>query len=182
MAVTDCHADGLSIGSEYVAAGTIVWAAGVRASPAAQWLGVEPDRAGRIPVTAGLTAPGHADIHVIGDTAFALNPDGATQPGIAPVAKQQGAYVARAILARLAGSAPPPAFVYRDRGLLATIGRKAAVISYRGLRLRGWIAWWLWGAAHVYFLVSLRNRVIVVTQWLWSYVAFERGARLITGR
>ena len=119
---------------------------------------------------------------MIGDTAFARNPDGATQPGIAPVAKQQGAYVARAILARLAGRAPPPAFVYRDRGLLATIGRKAAVISYRRLRLRGWIAWWLWGAAHVYFLVSLRNRVIVVTQWLWSYVVFERGARLITGR
>jgi NADH dehydrogenase len=181
-AVTDCHADGLSIGGEYVAAGTIVWAAGVRASQAAQWLGVEPDRAGRIPVASGLTAPGHADIHVIGDTAFARNPDGAPQPGIAPVAKQQGAYVARAILARLAGRPPPPDFVYRDRGLLATIGRKAAVIAYRGLRLRGWIAWWLWGAAHVYFLVSLRNRVIVVTQWLWSYLVFERGARLITGR
>ena len=181
-AVTDCHADGLSIGGEYVAAGTIVWAAGVRASPVAKWLGVEPDRAGRVPVTAGLTAPGHADIHVIGDTAFAQNPDGATQPGIAPVAKQQGAYVAHAILARLAGRGPPPAFVYRDRGLLATIGRKAAVISYRRLHLRGWIAWWLWGAAHVYFLVSLRNRVIVVTQWLWSYLVFERGARLITGR
>ena len=182
MAVTDCDADGLRIGGEHVAAGTIVWAAGVRASPAAQWLGVEPDRAGRIPVTAGLTAPGHAEIHVIGDTAFAQNPDGTAQPGIAPVAKQQGAYVARAILARLAGREPPPAFVYRDRGLLATIGRKAAVISYRGLRLRGWMAWWLWGAAHVYFLVSLRNRVIVVTQWLWSYLVFERGARLITGR
>ena len=181
-AVTDCHADGLSIGGEYVAAGTIVWAAGVRASQAAQWLGVEPDRAGRIPVASGLTAPGHSDIHVIGDTAFARNPGGAPQPGIAPVAKQQGAYVARAILARLAGRPPPPDFVYRDRGLLATIGRKAAVISYRGLCLRGWIAWWLWGAAHVYFLVSLRNRVIVVTQWLWSYLVFERGARLITGR
>jgi NADH dehydrogenase len=181
IAVTDCQADGLRIGSTHVAAGTILWAAGVRASPAAPWLGVEPDRAGRVPVTAGLTAPGHADVYVVGDTAFAQNPDGTVQPGIAPVAKQQGAYVARAILARLAGRAPPP-FVYRDRGLLATIGRKAAVISYRGLRLRGWMAWWLWGAAHVYFLVSLRNRVIVVTQWLWSYLVFERGARLITGR
>jgi NADH dehydrogenase len=181
IAVTDCQADGLRIGSTHVAAGTILWGAGVRASPAAPWLGVEPDRAGRVPVTAGLTAPGHADVYVVGDTAFAQNPDGTVQPGIAPVAKQQGAYVARAILARLAGRAPPP-FVYRDRGLLATIGRKAAVISYRGLRLRGWMAWWLWGAAHVYFLVSLRNRVIVVTQWLWSYLVFERGARLITGR
>ena len=180
-AVTECHADGLGIGGERVAAGTILWAAGVRASPAAEWLGIEPDRAGRVPVPADLSAPGHADIYVIGDTALARNPDGTVQPGIAPVAKQQGAHVARAILARLAGRAPPP-FVYRDRGLLATIGRKAAVISYRGLRLRGWMAWWLWGAAHVYFLVSLRNRVIVVTQWLWSYVVFERGARLITGR
>ena len=180
-AVTECHADGLGIGGERVAAGTILWAAGVRASPAAEWLGIEPDRAGRVPVPADLSAPGHADIYVIGDTALARNPDGTVQPGIAPVAKQQGAHVARAILARLAGRVPP-AFVYRDRGLLATIGRKAAVISYRGLRLRGWMAWWLWGAAHVYFLVSLRNRVIVVTQWLWSYVVFERGARLITGR
>ena len=102
-------------------------------------------------------------------------------PGIAPVAKQQGAYVARAIIARIAGRATQDRFIYRDRGLLATIGRKAAVISYKRLLLSGWFAWWLWGAAHVYFLVSLRNRLIVVTQWLWSYVLFERGARLITG-
>jgi NADH dehydrogenase len=181
-AVTDCAADGIDIGSEHVSAGTIVWAAGVRASAAARWLHVEPDRAGRVPVTPGLTAPGHADVYVIGDTAFARNPDGSAQPGIAPVAKQQGAFVARAIAARLAGRPAPPPFAYRDRGLLATIGRKAAVIAYRKLRLKGWPAWWIWGAAHVYFLVSLRNRVLVVTQWLWSYLVFERGARLITGR
>ncbi|HEU5468478.1 MAG TPA: quinol oxidase, partial [Steroidobacteraceae bacterium] len=102
--------------------------------------------------------------------------------GLSPVAKQQGAYVARAIAARVAGREAAAAFVYRDRGLFATIGRRAAVIAYKRLRLRGWIAWWLWGAAHVYFLVSLRNRIIVVTQWLWSYLVFERGARLITGR
>jgi NADH dehydrogenase len=181
QAVTECGADGLSISGERIAAGTLIWAAGVRASPAAEWLGVEPDRAGRVAVTSGLTAPGHADIFVIGDTALARNTDDSVLPGIAPVAKQQGAYVAGSILLRLKGRAPRP-FVYRDRGLLATIGRKAAVIAYRGLRLKGWLAWWIWGAAHVYFLVSLRNRVIVVTQWLWSYLVFERGARLITGR
>jgi NADH dehydrogenase len=181
QAVTECGADGLSIGGERIAAGTLIWAAGVRASPAAEWLGVDPDRAGRVAVTSGLTAPGHADIYVIGDTALARNTDDSVLPGIAPVAKQQGAYVAGSILLRLKGRAPRP-FVYRDRGLLATIGRKAAVIAYRGLRLKGWLAWWIWGAAHVYFLVSLRNRVIVVTQWLWSYLVFERGARLITGR
>ena len=181
QAVTDCTAEGVRIGAEFVRAGTVVWAAGVRASTAASWLDIEPDRAGRVPVGPDLRAPGQSDIWVIGDTALAKNPDGTPQPGIAPVAKQQGAYVARALIARTRGRAAPPPFVYRDRGLLATIGRKAAVIAYRKLRLTGWIAWWIWGAAHVYFLVSLRNRIIVVTQWLWAYVVFERGARLITG-
>jgi NADH dehydrogenase len=180
-AVTHCDAGGVRLGAEAIDAGTVLWAAGVTASPAARWLGAAPDRAGRVAVTADLHAPGLPDVWVIGDTALAKNPDGTAQPGIAPVAKQQGAFVASAIEARLAGRDAPSRFVYRDRGLLATIGRKAAVISYRRLRLRGWPAWWLWGAAHVYFLVSLRNRLIVVTQWLWSYAFFERGARLITG-
>ncbi len=179
--VTECDAGGVRLGEEAISAGTVLWAAGVTASPAARWLGVEPDRAGRVPVTADLRARGLEDLWVIGDTALAKNPDGASQPGIAPVAKQQGAFVARVIEARLAGREPPSQFIYRDRGLLATIGRKAAVIAFKSLRLKGWPAWWLWGAAHVYFLVSLRNRLIVVTQWLWSYVLFERGARLITG-
>ncbi len=179
--VTHCDAEGVRIGDKRIDAATVIWAAGVRASPAAGWLGIAADRAGRVPVLPDLKAPGHPDIYVIGDTAFARNPDGAPQPGIAPVAKQQGAFVARALAARIAGREAPAAFVYRDRGLLATIGRRAAVIAYRRLRLSGWIAWWIWGAAHVYFLVSLRNRVIVVTQWLWSYLLFERGARLITG-
>ncbi len=179
--VTHCDAEGVRIGDERIEAATVIWAAGVRASPAAGWLGAPADRAGRVPVRPDLTAPGHPDIYVIGDTAFAKNPDGAPQPGIAPVAKQQGAYVARALAARIGGRDAPAAFVYRDRGLLATIGRRAAVIAYRRLRLSGWIAWWIWGIAHVYFLVSLRNRLIVVTQWLWSYLLFERGARLITG-
>ena len=181
-AVTHCDAGGVRIGDEELRAGTVIWAAGVAASPAARWLGVEPDRAGRVTVTAALQPPGLEDVWVIGDTALARNPDGAPQPGIAPVAKQQGAWVARAIAARFAGRRAPPPFAYRDRGLLATIGRTAAVIAYKRLRLSGWIAWWIWGGAHVYFLVSLRNRLIVVTQWLWAYVLWERGARLITGR
>jgi len=180
-AVTHCDADGVRIGDEAIRAATVVWAAGVAASPPARWLGVDADRAGRVAVTPELRAPGLEDVWVIGDAALAKGAGGAALPGIAPVAKQQGRYVARAIAARVAGREPPAPFVYRNRGLLATIGRKAAVIAWGRLRLRGWIAWWIWGAAHVYFLVSLRNRVIVVTQWLWSYVFFERGARLITG-
>ncbi len=180
-AVTHCDAGGVRLGEESIPAATVVWAAGVAASPAARWLGIEADRAGRVPVRPDLRAPGQDDIYVIGDTALARNDDGAPLPGIAPVAKQQGAFVAGEIAARIAGRPGAGTFVYRDRGLLATIGRTAAVIAYRKLRVSGWLAWWIWGAAHVYFLVSLRNRLIVVTQWLWSYALFERGARLITG-
>jgi NADH:quinone reductase (non-electrogenic) len=180
-AVTHCDAAGLRIGEEAIRAGTVIWAAGVSASPPARWLGVEPDRAGRVPVDPDLRAPGCEDVWVIGDVALVRTPGDGVLPGIAPVAKQQGAYVARAIAARIAGGPPPAPFRYRDRGLLATIGRKAAVIAFGRLRISGWPAWWLWGAAHVYFLVSVRNRLIVVTQWLWSYAFFERGARLITG-
>lgn len=178
QAVTRCDEQGITLGDEMIEAGTIVWAAGVRASPAAYWLGVAGDRAGRVPVGAHLKPPGLENVFVIGDTALVRD---APLPGIAPVAKQQGAYVARAIRSGLAGATDTAPFVYRDRGLLATIGRRAAVIAYKRLRLRGWLAWWLWGAAHIYFLISLRNRVIVMTQWLWSYLVFERGARLITG-
>jgi NADH dehydrogenase len=177
-AVTGCDASGVAVAGELIEAGTIVWAAGVTASPAAQWLGIEGDRAGRVPVGPNLRPAGHECIYVIGDTAIVLDQ---ALPGTAPVAKQQGDYVARSIEARILGMAPPPPFVYRDRGLLATIGRKAAVIAYKRTRLKGRLAWWLWGAAHIYFLVSLRNRIIVVIQWLWSYLVFERGARLISG-
>ena len=132
-------------------------------------------------VGARLTPPGADDVFVIGDTALALDANGKPLPGLAPVAKQQGAYVAEVIKARLAGKAHAPPFRYRDRGKLATIGRRAAIIAFGRLRLTGWLAWWIWGIAHIYFLISLRNRLIVAMQWLWSYVTFERGARLITG-
>lgn len=180
-AVTGCDAAGVSLGDETVPAATVIWAAGVKASPAADWLGLEADRAGRVLVGPNLKPPGAEDIFVIGDTALALDATGSPLPGIAPVAKQQGTYVADAIKARAAGKAAPSPFRYRDRGQLATVGRKAAVIVYKRLRLKGWLAWWIWGIAHIYFLISLRNRLLVTTQWLWSYVTFERGARLITG-
>jgi NADH dehydrogenase len=181
QAVTHCAAFGVTLGDERVAAATVIWAAGVTASPAAGWLAVAGDRVGRVLVGPDLQPPGTADIYVIGDTALTHDAAGAALPGIAPVAKQQGAYVAAAIQARLSGQGAPPAFRYRDQGLLATVGRKTAVIAFGRLRLKGWLAWWLWGIAHIYFLVSLRNRLIVMTQWLWSYVSAERGARLITG-
>lgn len=181
QAVTRCTATGVTLGDENVAAGTVIWAAGVAASPAADWLAAAGDRVGRVLVGADLRPPGMDDVFVIGDTALAHDAAGKPLPGIAPVAKQQGAYVADAIQARLAGKAQPPAFRYRDRGLLATVGRKTAVIAFGRLRLKGWFAWWIWGIAHIYFLISLRNRLLVMTQWLWSYASFERGARLITG-
>jgi len=181
QAVTDCSSIGVMLGNEHVAAATVIWAAGVTASPAAAWLAVAGDRAGRVLVGRDLQPPGMDDIYVIGDTALTHDAAGTPLPGIAPVAKQQGACVAAAIQARLRGKEAPPAFRYRDRGLLATVGRKTAVIAFGRLRLKGWLAWWLWGIAHIYFLVSLRNRLIVMTQWLWSYVSAERGARLITG-
>jgi NADH dehydrogenase len=181
-AVTRCGATGVTLGDEEVSAGTVIWAAGVTASPAADWLAVAGDRAGRVLVGPDLRPPGLDDVFVIGDTALLDDIAGAPLPGIAPVAKQQGAYVADAIKAQLTGKPGPPPFRYRDRGLLATIGRKTAIIAFGRLRIKGWLAWWLWGIAHIYFLISLRNRLIVMTQWLWSYVTFERGARLITGR
>ena len=180
-AVTACDAEGVALGDARLEAETIIWAAGVKASPAASWLGLEGDRAGRVPVGSDLRPADMDDIFVIGDTALAHDTAARPLPGIAPVAKQQGAYVADAIAARVAGGPSPAPFRYRDRGQLATIGRKAAVIAFGRLRLKGWLAWWLWGIAHIYFLISLRNRLIVATQWLWSYVSFERGARLITG-
>jgi NADH dehydrogenase len=181
QAVTHCAASGVMLGEESVDAATVIWAAGVTASPASAWLAVAGDRVGRVLVGPDLQPSGTDGIYVIGDTALAHDAAGVALPGIAPVAKQQGAYVAAAIQARLSGKVAPPAFHYRDRGLLATVGRKSAVIAFGRLRLKGWFAWWLWGIAHIYFLVSLRNRLLVMTQWLWSYVSAERGARLITG-
>ncbi|TAJ26382.1 MAG: NAD(P)/FAD-dependent oxidoreductase [Reyranella sp.] len=179
--VTHCDDGGVTIGSEYVPAETIVWAAGVAASAAGHWLGVEKDRIGRVPVGPDLTVPGHPEIFVIGDTASVAGVDGQPLPGLAPVAKQQGAYVARVLRARLAGKPAPPPFRYRDFGTMATIGRRSAVADFGWLRLDGTLAWLMWGLVHVSFLIGFRNRAIVMLDWIWSYVTFQSGARLITG-
>jgi len=179
--VTRCDADGVTIGDDPLAAATIVWAAGVAASSAATWLGAEKDRVGRVMVGPDFSVPGHSEIFCIGDTAHAPDADGKPLPGLAPVAKQQGAYVARVLRARLAGKPPPKSFRYRDFGTMATIGRRAAVADFGWLRLDGTLAWLLWGAVHVSFLIGFRNRLVVMLDWLWSYVTFQSGARLITG-
>jgi NADH dehydrogenase len=179
-AVTACDARGVTVGGEVIQAGTTIWAAGVMASPAADWLDVEKDRAGRAIVGPDLSVPGAPDVFVIGDTAH-VKTGGAPLPGLAPVAKQQGAYVARVIGARLAAANPPPPFRYRPVGALATVGRKAAVVAVGGLQLTGPKAWLLWSVAHIWFLIGFRNRIAVALDWMWAYLTFERGARLITG-
>lgn len=180
-AVTACDANGVNLGDERIESRTVIWAAGVAASPAARWLGVAPQRGGRVAVGSDLSLPDHPEIFVIGDTAHVTAPQGPL-PGVAPVAKQQGAYVARVIAARLAGKPPPAAFRYRDFGNLATIGRRKAVVNFGRVRLTGRPAWLLWGMAHIYFLIGFRNRIVVAADWLWSYVTYQRGARLITGQ
>jgi NADH dehydrogenase FAD-containing subunit len=179
--VTRCDATGVTIGEEPLEAATIVWAAGVMASAAAQWLDVEKDRIGRVMVGPDLAVPGHPEIFVIGDTAHVVGDDGRPLPGLAPVAKQQGAYVARVLRAQLSGRAAPEPFRYRNLGTMATIGRRAAVADFGWLRLDGTPAWLLWGLIHVSFLIGFRNRLVVMLDWLWSYVTFQSGARLITG-
>ena len=179
-AVTGCDAGGVTLGGERIDSRTVIWAAGVAASPAAEWLGVEPGNGGRVAVGRDLTLPGHPEIFVIGDTALAEGADGKALPGLAQVAKQQGRYAARAIRARLAGRTAPP-FRYRDAGNLATIGRREAVADFGWLRLSGRLGWLVWSAVHIYFLIGFRNRLVVAMEWLWSYLTYQRGARLIVG-
>ena len=178
VAAADCS--GVSLGNDRIETRTIVWAAGVVASPAGRWLGAETDRSGRVVVGPDLLVPGRPDIFVIGDTAHALGTDGKPLPGVAPVAKQQGGYVAALIKARTAGRTLPP-FRYRDFGSLATIGRKRAVAQMGALKLDGFLAWLLWSVAHIYFLIGFRNRIVVAMNWAWNYITFQRGTRLITG-
>jgi NADH:ubiquinone reductase (H+-translocating) len=176
-AVTDCDETGVALGAELIPAATIIWAAGVAASAAGIWLSAKTDRAGRVEVGRDLSLPDRPEVFVIGDTALA---DGRPLPGVAPVAKQQGAYVARLLIDRLGGRTTP-SFRYRDFGILATIGRKHAVVQMGPLRLTGLVAWLLWCFAHIYFLIGFRNRLVVVLNWAWNYFTFQRGTRLITG-
>ncbi|MBW9062427.1 NAD(P)/FAD-dependent oxidoreductase [Rhizobium herbae] len=178
--VTSCTQAGVTIDDTFVACRTMVWAAGVQASPAARWLGIEADRAGRAIVEKNLSAPGHADVFVIGDTASVLREDGSPVPGIAPAAKQQGAFVAKVIRARLNGQSEPAGFRYRHQGSLATIGKRSAIIDFGRFKMKGALAWWVWGIAHIYFLIGTRSRFAVAWSWLWSYLSGQHSARLIT--
>ena len=180
--VTKCDAHGVDLNSGRLDAATVIWAAGVMASPAARWLGVEADRAGRVKVNPDLTVPGHPDIFVIGDAATVTDAKGKPVPGVAPAAKQMGQYVGKLIAARIAGRETNKPFRYTHLGDLATIGRRAAVVSFGPLRLHGFIGWLFWSVVHIYFLIGLRNRFIVAFSWLWSYLTFQRGARLITAQ
>jgi NADH dehydrogenase len=186
--VTDLHPNHVRIqcgnGTETIQARTTLWTAGVRASPLAQCLaaatGAEMDCGGRIVVEPDLTVPSHPEIFVIGDMARFDHQTGVPLPGMAPVAIQQGRYVARLIGQRLEGKTLPP-FRYRDRGTMATIGRSAAVADLKWARLTGFPAWITWLFVHLMQLVMFENRVLVFVQWAWHYITFNKSARLITG-
>lgn len=177
--VSAIDADGYSLGDKRVAAHTVLWAAGVAASPLGTQLNAPRDRAGRVQVEADLSVPGYPDVFVAGDLA-SVQQDGKPVPGVAPAAKQMGAHVARVIRARLRGQPAPP-FRYRDFGNLATIGRMAAVVHLGRLKLSGLLAWWFWLCVHILFLIGFRNRLIVLINWAWAYWSYQRHARIILG-
>ncbi len=179
--VTDISADGAMVGTTPIAAKTVIWAAGVRASSAGEWLKAVSDRAGRVIVNPDFSVPDHPDVFVIGDTAAFKGADGAMLPGVAPAAKQAGAYVGRLIAAHAMGATLPDPFRYADYGNLATIGHSKAVVDLGRVRFTGFFAWLIWSVAHVYFLIGFRNRFFVAVSWAWSYVTYQRGVRLITG-
>ncbi len=180
--VTGIEVGTVHLHGETIAAGTVIWTAGTAATPVADWLGVTPGQGGRVAVGAALRVAGHPGIYVIGDAALAFGADGKPLPGLAPVAKQQGRYVARAILRRLHGRRAPAPFAYRDYGTLATIGRNKGVAEFGPVHLTGLPAWLMWAVAHIFFLIGFRNRVMVSAQWAFAYVTDERGGRLIIGR
>ncbi|GGB32135.1 pyridine nucleotide-disulfide oxidoreductase [Sphingomonas metalli] len=180
--VEGIRAEGAVVEGHLIRAQTVIWGAGVRASPAAQWLGVEADRAGRIPVTPDLSVPGLPGIYVLGDTASTPDAHGQPLPGLAQVAEQQGQHLGKALAREIETGAPLPPFQFRNRGNTAIIGRNAAIFDFgRGRHLRGFAAWLLWAIVHVYLLVAFDKRLIVTFQWLWRYLTYQRGARLITG-
>lgn len=180
-AVNHIDGEGFQLGEQFVAARTVVWAAGVAASPLARTLEVPLDRAGRVPVQPDLTLAGHPDIFVAGDLAALQQADGRPVPGVAPAAKQMGKHVAATIRARLEGKPTPGPFKYQDFGNLATIGRMAAIVHLGRLQLSGVLAWWFWLAAHVFFLIGFRNRIVVLLNWAVAYWSYQRSARIIFG-
>jgi NADH:ubiquinone reductase (H+-translocating) len=173
--------EGVIAGGKRIAAATVIWAAGVRATPVGQWLGVKTARNGAVEVAPDLSVPALPEVFVLGDAALASGPDGGPLPGLAAVAEQQGRYVGALIAARVDQRVDPGPFVYRDRGTMATIGRSAAVADFGAFQLTGHIAWLLWGLVHIYLLIGFRNRLAVFVNWMWSWLTYGRGARLITG-
>lgn len=179
--VTNIEPGAVYVGGERISAAVVLWAAGVQASSLGKKLGAQVDRAGRVPVAPDLTLPGHPEVFVIGDLATLKDGNGNLLPGVAPVAMQEGRSVAKTI-ARDLKQEPRKDFHYFDKGSLATIGRAAAVAQIRKLHISGYLAWLSWLFVHIFFLIGFRNRIIVMIQWAWSYVTYERGARLITGK
>ncbi|MFZ5625452.1 MAG: NAD(P)/FAD-dependent oxidoreductase [Gemmatimonadota bacterium] len=180
--VESIDGEGVVAGGRQIASRTVIWAAGVQASPAARWLGVEADRAGRVLVKPDCSVPGHPEVFVIGDTACFVDEHGKPLPGVAQVAMQQGRYVADVIGRRVWGLPAPPPFRYVDKGVLAVIGRGFAIMEAAGIRLAGFIAWLIWGLVHIQFLNLFNNRVQVFSQWVWNYFTGQRGSRLISGQ
>jgi NADH:ubiquinone reductase (H+-translocating) len=182
--VTNVSADGVRVGEEQVAAGTVLWAAGVRASDVGRTLGVPVDAVGRVKVGPDLTIPGHPELFVLGDMAHVQEPDGKPLPGVALPAMQEGIYAANVIKEEVkAGNARArKPFRYHDLGQMATIGRSRAISEFGRLRLGGRFAWWFWLIVHIYRLSGFRNRLSVLIQWAWSYWTFSRGARLIVDK
>ena len=179
--VSHCDRDGVTIDGDKIAAATVIWAAGVVASPVGQWLDEETDNVGRVVARPDLSIERDPNIFVIGDAARVKDLQGVLVPGIAPAAKQQGRYVADLIANRISGKPATQPFQYRHAGHLATIGRKSAVIEFPRYKMKGWLAWWIWGIAHIYFLVGVPSPLVVSIRWLWEYITYSRGARLITG-
>ena len=178
--VDDVREDALTVGGERIeVGGAILWAAGVRASPAASWVGARADRSGRVQVGPDLSLPGRPNIFVVGDTALAKDDRGREAPGLAAAAKQMGRYAGKTIRARCEGRTRSVPFRYRDYGSLATIGRNSAIVSMGRLRLTGFVGWLFWSAVHIYFLIGLRTRFFVAINWAWTYLTDQRGARLI---
>ena len=178
--VEDITEAGVTVGGTLIPAGTVVWGAGVRASPVGSWLQVETDRVGHVRVNPDLTVPGLEGVYVIGDVALAYAEDGTPLPGLAQVAHQQGRYLGRSLRDRIRHGRTPKPFRFRSRGNLAVIGRNEAVVQWNSLKLKGFPAWFVWGVAHVYLLVGFQNRLVVSLRWLWAYVTSRRGARIIS--
>src|SRR5437868_1761512 len=180
-AIEAIDTNGVVARGQRIEAANVIWCAGVEASPVAQRLGLPTGKGGRVVVAPHLSVPAHPEFFVIGDTAFVTGPTGEPLPGLAPVAKQQGQYVAELIARRVRGQPAPPPFRYRDEGALATIGRHSAIADLGWIRLTGWVAWVLWGVAHIFFLIGFRNRIALFLNWIWAWLTYGRGARLITG-